>query len=383
MKIRELNRKCVDISSELFDLFHQFYGSVHKFDYHLLHRYSNIISLFEKDKKIATKVLISLLVREGRIQPLKVKFLLPRTKIPMPFFGKASIGAHSKSSKYLLKKENDFLSIFTQLISSKFVFKNYKNIDCPKELSIDMKNVLNRFHGYKFIENIEKHIGIDKICDKIIRQVNFKSSKNDPLKIGKFIVGGKLIIPRPSNNFVKSVLSVIGDDNHIKMIGHNFSYEPAFSKDQVQKNFPLFLKTNIEYYDDIRALKQRKFSLSNKSKSKILVSMFPFGDTGYAEGECNHFYQIGIINTLKEILIDYKKDVIFCLHPSTKQISIIQQKLSEFNVSIGLFDKFLYEARLVICTYRSTSCLVQHCLIKFLPYWSKTSKKIMLITLRT
>ena len=38
-------------------------------------------------------------------------------------FGKASIGAHSNTSKYLLKKENDYLFIFTQLLGSKFNFK--------------------------------------------------------------------------------------------------------------------------------------------------------------------------------------------------------------------------------------------------------------------
>ena len=121
--------------------------------------------------------------------------------------------------------------------------------------------------------------------------------------------------------------------------------------------FPPIKLQSLRYEDDIRSMKKsRMFGIVSR-KDKILVPLFPFGDTGYSEIECNHFYQTNMLTEVRNVMQKYQKQVVFCLHPGTKKIEQIANMLQGFRYEIGVFDKYLLEAKLVICTYRGTTCL--------------------------
>ena len=134
MSLIDLSLRARDLSSDLFKLFVNHFGSERFFDYHLLHRYASLFNVSLVDHEVYRQVLHRLVGREGRPQPRSVHVRVPKLGIPFPLLRSATIGAHSRTSKYILTKELNIFALSAQITGYSYKQKKYSDIRCPSEL---------------------------------------------------------------------------------------------------------------------------------------------------------------------------------------------------------------------------------------------------------
>ena len=334
-----------------------YFGSERHFDYHLLHRYASLFNVSSMDHDVYYHVLHRLVDREGRLQPRRVRIKVPKLGIPIPLLSGATIGAHTRTSKYILKNDLNLLALLTQISGDDFKLKKYTDIQCSRQLVADMWDIIRVYFGSSFEADLGCDIGVGRLLELVVQQINYAVIPEESIcfeiKDNKF----NYCVPRPANPVNRFLISDISAGPNVRYFGHNFAYMPSYDGDIAEVKLPPIKNKILKYEDDIRSLKRNPAFGLAKINDKILVPLFPFGDTGYSEIESNHFYQINLLKKLKEILYSYKKNIIFCLHPGTKSYEEVTKILHGFRLEIGVFDRYLPEAKLVICTYRGSTCL--------------------------
>lgn len=356
MHVRDLQLRATKLSTDLFNLFMHFFGSERLFDYHLLHRYASLMNVSSIDRSVYREVLSRLVEREGRSQPGGLSYIIPKLGITSPTRIEATIGAHTRTSKYILKKELNLYALSTQIIGYDFKKKKYSDVECPSELVVCLRDILKMHFGSNFELDLAFDINFDNLLQRIVQQTNYSEPiDNSVLDIPQ---GHRLsyCVPRPADSINRFIISKIHSESLLRYFGHNLAYTPIFDSDAVEDRFPPLNQEILKYDDDVRSLKRNQILSRLKRKDKILIPLFPFGDTGYSEIGSNHFYQMSLLKELVKIVHKYKEQIVFCLHPGTKYIEQITTMLEGFRVEIGTFDTHLLNAKLIICTYRGTTC---------------------------
>ena len=256
MSLIDLSLRARELSSDLFKLFVNHFGSERFFDYHLLHRYASLFNVSLVDHEVYRQVLHRLVGREGRPQPRSVRVRVPKLGIPFPPLRTATIGAHSRTSKYILTKELNIFALSAQITGYSYKQKKYSDIRCPSELVADMRDIMKVHFGSAFESDLECDVGLDNFLKIVVQQTNYSVTIDE--SVFSAIKNQKLnyCVPRPADSFSKFIISNVPAESDIRYFGHNLAYSPIYEGDAVQNMFPPIKLQSLRYEDDIRSLKK-------------------------------------------------------------------------------------------------------------------------------
>ena len=170
--------------------------------------------------------------------------------------------------------------------------------------------------------------------------------------------GKTVYLPRPFDRQTLNFKSISFNSNQI-WLGHNGAYEKIFKNENELRPYTFF---NYLSEQQKKSLSEDSTNFSRKASkinNKILINLFPFGDSGYAEYECNDFYQRDIIFEFLEFINSLHGFEIFISpHPSTMDDKIIDEIFERYpRFTKTHFSEFISSIGHVINTYRSTSTI--------------------------
>lgn len=172
------------------------------------------------------------------------------------------------------------------------------------------------------------------------------------------LMGAKVFLPRPFSDESLNFRTIAANFSE-EWIGHNSSYIELYegdSKERYNQLKRLLDNNNLKVPHEIPINISNK--VLNKLGKKILIPLFPYGDYGYPEYECNDHYQKKIIVDLLNFFENKDCDIFLSPHPGTTDLKFLKNLKDKFpNSNTRSFDNFLNNSDSVICTYRSTSCL--------------------------
>lgn len=257
------------------------------------------------------------------------------------------------ASSFLLKQKN-FNALANRIYPKENITISFDS-NTTFQYENEFKNMLKEDfskENLSYIDDMLKFSFTKYVLWKTLFYFNQSKSKKIDL------LGAKVFFPRPftdeSLNF-RTIASNFSEE----WIGHNSTYTELYESDLKERFDQL---KRLLGNNNIKGLHEIPINTSNKVLKKlgkkILIPLFPYGDYGYPEYECNDHYQKKIIVDLLNFFENKDCDIVLSPHPGTTDLQFLDNLKDKFpKCNTIAFDKFLNHSDSVICTYRSTSCL--------------------------
>ncbi len=345
------------LQEPVFDFFYRLAENSLDFDFNFLEHFFGKILIHKLKGDLPPKDLFDNL--ESKFTFYKdLRFILYLKKFEFPInrsiSKKYTFGYSSDSANDYLRKNNLKRLRFLRIILSNPTIINfsrsYNHIN-----EAELRGLLNELLSEDFLNELEKISNMNLVNYLLWRLLSFreigKGSKID-------LTGKTIYLPRPFDRQTLNFKSISYNSNQI-WLGHNGAYEKIFKNEHELRPFTFF---NYLSEQQKKSLSEDSTNLSSKAikrYNKILINLFPFGDSGYAEYECNDFYQRDIIFDFLEFINSLHGFEIFISpHPSTLDDKIIDEIFERYPRFIKTrFSKIISSIGHVINTYRSTSTL--------------------------
>lgn len=336
---------------------------------HLLNRFCCLLATVNNEPNLSVGILSRLLGGKSRAVVTDVSFKFG--KLPVGNITKlsdsATLGAHTRTSKFWARKHGGLATAAFQIMPISESSLRYANVS----ISADLVQFLSRGLVVDLAPEARAALRLvfprieDLVRLILVRVILAEPKASVVQKLEKL---NTVWVPRPADPLSAQLMGALNIRAKVVRFGHNLAYTDVLRDEQSHRYFPFLepVRPNaLTYLDDIRAYRRPEnlhspASLKKKPPNLILVTCFPFGDTGYSEYYASDGYQRKFLAGFVEALTNSscRDQVVFCIHPGTSDLEYVRATLGvSHRYVIGEFDRLLPEARLVIASYRGTTCV--------------------------
>lgn len=337
-------------------------------NFHLLHRFCCLLATANDEPELSCKLLTPLL-RE-RNAPIVTSVSSRFAKVPVgdffQFSESVTIGAHTRTSKWWARNRGGLAASALQILPISESTRPYSDVAIPGELIRYLATSLTAELAIspKIILR-SSFSSLDRLVRSILERVVLPQPV--PAVVNKLEKLELVWVPRPADTLVSQVVGALNAEAKVLRFGHNLAYAAVLRNELSQRYFPVTDRVRpapISYLDDIRAYRRSNglrglLTLKKTASDLILVSCFPYGDTGYNEYYSNDSYQREFLEDFVTALAKSRNrdKVVFCIHPGTTDMGFVEATLRYCRYEVGVFDSLLQKSKLVISPYRGTSCV--------------------------